>query len=1088
MFIPRGMLFCRRLRAAFISVSMLSLAAGQNAIAADLIINGGATETVSTPQSYDSVYVGQNSNGTLEVVSGGALTSTVTGWIGFTAAATGTATVSGSGVSWNSTNFVVGVSGNGSLLIEDGATASATTGTAIGQNANSVGAMTVTGDDSSFTTGTTYIGAMGTGTLDIADGASFTSTTAQISALAGGVGTVTVTGEGSSWTTGNNFRVGLVGSGTLNIEDGGTVTSNTSWVGVNAGSTGTVTVTGEGSTWSTGGNFIVGNSGTGILNIEDGGAVTTTTSTIIGNILDSSGTVTVTGEGSSLTTNDTYVAAGGSGELSILDGGAVTSTNSLIGLIGTGTATVSGEGSTWTSTSGNFTVGSNSTGTLSVEDEGQVISQTAVIGNAATAVGTATVTGSGSSWSNTGALTIGSLGAGTLTIADQGTVTSGSVLIAADATSTGTLNIGAGALDPAAAAGTLDVVSVGFGDGTGTIVFNHTSTDYRFDPTIVGDGAVNAKAGTTILSDIGSFTGDFTIDTAGTLGLDLTSDTSYDASHIFGTGTLAKLGDTTLELMGTSTFSGDTEVREGRLAVNGALASSIATVFGGGVLSGNGTVGGIVVENQGILAPGNSIGVMHVSGNYAALAGSIYQVELNSAGQSDLVEATGNAVISGGAVLQVVKLDPSMPYIVGTRYTVVDAAGGVTGKYVLAGDTVTGFYGLVDNYDLDHVYLDVVQVRDVADVGSTPNQHDTGTGVDSLPDSNPMKITILNLPNTGAAQEALDQLSGEIHASIMSGLLAGSRFSRGTAIERVRQSFCADDSASAIVALNPSGRPEPTCRRDRPSIWGHAYGWWSDTGGDGNAAALSQTVGGVLFGADMLVDDAVRLGLIGGYGRANYDVEVRNSSGTSDNYDLGIYGGTEVGNLRLAAGAVYSWNRISTDRTPRFIGFSDQLSASQDADTAQVFGDLGYRIVTSTATYEPFANLAYVHLDTGSFTEQGGEAALRSSGSNASATFSTLGMRASAPFAFAGVPVVARGALGWRHDYNAVVPATTMSFVSGSIPFTIYGVPLPRDAAVVELGLKAMIDAQSTLHLDYAGQFGDGTRDNGIFGTFTSNF
>ena len=109
------------------------------------------------------------------------------------------------------------------------------------------------------------------------------------------------------------------------------------------------------------------------------------------------------------------------------------------------------------------------------------------------------MTGAGSTWSNSSGVNIGNRGAGTLTIADGGIV-NGPISIATNAGSTGTLNIGAGAGSPAVAPGTLTAPSVAFGAGTGTINFNHTSTDYVFAPAISGAGTVNVLAGSTTLT------------------------------------------------------------------------------------------------------------------------------------------------------------------------------------------------------------------------------------------------------------------------------------------------------------------------------------------------------------------------------------------------------------------------------------------------------------------------------------------------------------------------------------------------------------------------------------------------------------
>ena len=92
---------------------------------------------------------------------------------------------------------------------------------------------------------------------------------------------------------------------------------------------------------------------------------------------------------------------------------------------------------------------------------------------------------------------------------------------------------------------------------------------------------------------------------------------------------------------------------------------------------GNGTIGGLNFVG-GVVAPGNSIGTLTVTGNFRQ-TGGVYQVEASAQGQSDRINVGGTATISGSATVQV--LAQPGDYGPNTTYTIVRAAGGMTGTY-----------------------------------------------------------------------------------------------------------------------------------------------------------------------------------------------------------------------------------------------------------------------------------------------------------------------------------------------------------------------------------------------------------------------
>ncbi|MGB2821297.1 MAG: hypothetical protein WBF17_09975, partial [Phycisphaerae bacterium] len=228
---------------------------------------GNAVTVTGTGSTWDtngeSLTVGYHGSGTLSIENGGLVSSGLS-YLGRFELSTGsTATVSGTGSTWdtNGAHMVVGDQGSGTLIIEGGGLVTSGVGY-VGLNATSSGnAVTVTGDGSTWDTNgyEVIVGFDGSGAITIADGGSIVSGAGYIghfSASSGNV--VTVTGAGSTWDTdGNDLYVGYRGSGTLDITDGATVSSGAGYIGRLASSSGNrVYLVGAGSTWDTNGNSL----------------------------------------------------------------------------------------------------------------------------------------------------------------------------------------------------------------------------------------------------------------------------------------------------------------------------------------------------------------------------------------------------------------------------------------------------------------------------------------------------------------------------------------------------------------------------------------------------------------------------------------------------------------------------------------------------------------------------------------------------------------------------------------------------------------------------------------------------------------
>lgn len=775
-------------------------------------------------------------------------------------------------------------------------------------------------------------------------------------------------------------------NGSLVIRNGASLTSEDAWIAYMPGSTGAVTV--DAGSWALDTSLVVGGAANGTLTILNGGSVTTGTTFAISDLSSSNSSVTVDGAGSTLTVGQVLdVGWIGNAMLDIRNGGAVAS------------------------------------------GDGRIASETG-------SSGIVTIDGAGSAWSSTGIVLIGNFGNGIVTVRNGGSISAtGGIGIAMDAQSTGALNIGAAAGDVAAAPGTVAASNILFGAGDGRIVFNHTSADYVFAPSLSGDGRIDQIAGTTILG-----------------------------------------GD-------SGAFTGPTRVQGGQLIVNGSLAGSNVTVDGG-VLGGTGILGDVGIHPGGTVAPGHgSIGTL-TAANFGQAPGSTYQVELASNGTGDRINVIGVTELIDAPALQIVRADGG-PYVLGTRYTVLTSAGGVTGIYALTGDTqITAFLGFSAAYDPNSVYVDVAQVRSFTAAAQTANQLGTAAGLGTLPATGPLSTALLNQANDAAAQQAFDQLSGEVHSSARSVLLSDSQFVRDAALGRLRS----PSSARPGIAVAEACGASTSCAvLDEMTFWTRAFGSWGRWNGDGNASTVWRNTGGIFVGADLPVMERGRAGLLVGYSNTSIQAAERNSTVTSDNFHLGIYGGAQWGDLALRAGLAYTWHTLSTVRSIAFQGFSDTVKGRYAGGTAQAFGELGYGLQVGRAAIEPFANVAYAGLRTDGFGETGGAAALTSWGSFADATFTTLGARASTGFTVAGVVATAKGSAGWRHAFGDTTPDSTFAFAGGGA-FTVLGVPIAQDSAVIDAGVDVSLAPNVNLGVSYGGQFGAGAFDQSVRGTLNIRF
>lgn len=495
----------------------------------------------------------------------------------------------------------------------------------------------------------------------------------------------------------------------------------------------------------------------------------------------------------------------------------------------------------------------------------------------------------------------------------------------------------------------------------------------------------------------------------------------------------------------------------GGVNVFGGVDDVLVNVAGGRLIGGTSaataettTYSGLeTLTNQGIITmvDGGIGDVVRTSGDASFAAGSLLAVDAGGSG-SDRFVADGATTIAAGARLQVSNPQPA---VLGTRYTVLESVGGVTGSFTFADQLLSNFLGYRQGRTDTTIFVELAKLRAFASAGITPNQIAVGTALDGQAASDPLAAATLLLPSDAAAQAAFDSLSGEIHPSVRTAMIEESRLPRNAVLERLDG-------------------------RSGGAMWGQLFGNWGDSDGANGTADLDrETIGGVL-GADLALGDSAMIGVAGSYLETDVDARARSSSAKLKSWHVLGYAGVQFGGASLKLGGGYASASIDTDRAVAFPGIGQRLVAGYDGSVVHGFADLGYRMPLGGGHVEPFAQIVALRADTDAFAETGGSAAVAGAKARENATLSTLGARFSTSTTGA---FSVGGTMGWQHGFGDLTPATAMRFATGP-GFAVIGTPRSRNAGVATIDARLGLSERAQITVSYDGVIGSAGQDHSI--------
>lgn len=457
-------------------------------------------------------------------------------------------------------------------------------------------------------------------------------------------------------------------------------------------------------------------------------------------------------------------------------------------------------------------------------------------------------------------------------------------------------------------------------------------------------------------------------------------------------------------------------------------------------------------------------------------------------GDHGQLDVEGVATLDGGSIALTTE---SGPYSLGSTYTLIHATGGIEGTRYSSVTTSSDFLFIDPTLGGDANTVSVTLDRNdvaFADVANTDNQRAVANAIDAANGTGELYRWVFGAEDPVALANSFASLDGEIHADVTGALAQQSMQAELAILSRLSRIGSAKAPAADAAPLAYGEEPKPKGTSAFSALapadlgysaWTQAFGSWTSTNGDGNAAGVDTNLGGVLMGVD-LTGEGYTIGVAGGYSRGSTDADDRASSADIDTGLLALYGGVGFDKLRLRGGASIAWSSIDTKRTAVIGDVVERPEASYDATTANLFAELGYQTQFGAATVEPFAGLGWVNVDADGFTESHAPVTgLRSDGASFDTFYTTLGVRASTEVVVGGVKVAPRGMVGWRHAADDV-PEAALAFTGTGTGFTVDGAPIARDSLLLEAGLDVAVNANVNLGLTYAGSFGDGVTSNAV--------
>ncbi len=553
----------------------------------------------------------------------------------------------------------------------------------------------------------------------------------------------------------------------------------------------------------------------------------------------------------------------------------------------------------------------------------------------------------------------------------------------------------------------------------------------------------------------------------------------------------------------------DVNINTGTVKFGGDVTSNV-TVGAEGILGGSFCMTGLLT-NEGILSPGNSIGVIDVAGNYEQAAGSRYIVEVarSSSGTTlnDQLIITGTANLAANSIIDVRYGNGESGSVFQTGDTFEIISAGVledsgSGVIVTADSAFLTFAGEESG---GNYYLMLTRSATFRSAATSGNNAAMGGALDgdaaSASGAYADFINHMLFTNSATFNSILQQLSPATYLTayaatdrttqymaestgdylrkrragqINPGLYQRSTYESSTALARAIGSptemagiikYCANENNSDF---------EPRAIDRTRSVWANPFGVFYGERTSGDHLGFQSNVAGIQFGIDKQLDESWIAGIGGGYCQTHLDTNDQLSAGTINTFRVGPYATWYDGDWYLDMSLTGGFHDNSLSRYVDVGQMNGTAQGDYHANDLSLYYGLGRDYRMGAYTLTPQASLQYIYYRQNYFTETGAdEVDYVVDPRNANSLRSRFGGQLSSTVQRGGVKVVREVFAGWAHEYLGNDPLVAR-FVGGVTPFSTDRGGLFRDAGYYGIGLTAIPSGRTSLFARYNGEYSSG--------------